>query len=131
MSKCHVHNFLCVAILKQNAQIRPRHCIVVFTMPLTPMQKGRVPMLKYFKHLRHCRRKRIKKPNETFYETYKTAKTGRPWAIEKDLTDYKLKDVRLQINLLFFFNFRLCYLESLKFFGFCKRDFANKILWLD
>lgn len=85
MSKYHMPNFLCVAILLQNAQIRQRHCIVVFTLPLTPMQKGSVPMLKYFKHLRLCGRKRIKRPKETFYETYKPAKTGRPWAAEKDL----------------------------------------------
>ena len=85
MSKYHMHNFLCVAILLQNAQIRQRHCIVVFTLPLTPMQKGSVPMLKYFKHLRLCGRKRIKRPKETFYETYKPAKTWRPWAVEKDL----------------------------------------------
>ena len=31
MSKYHMHNFLCVAILLQNAQFRQRHCTVVFT----------------------------------------------------------------------------------------------------
>ena len=90
MSKYHMHNFLCVAILLQNAQICQRHCTVVFTLPLTPMQKGSVPMLKYFKHLRLCRRKRIKRPKETFYETYKLAETRRPWAIEKDLNRFQI-----------------------------------------
>ena len=76
MSKYHMHNFPCVAILVQNAQIRQRHCIVVFTLPLTPMQKGRVPMLKYFKHLRLCRRKRIKNRRRLFMRRTSLPKRG-------------------------------------------------------